>query len=440
MPESKNKIPEANAPDPVAESAQTAITRRGFLGAGTAALAATALVGGRLNAAVPSPAEVRKAEHDPSAANAGPENAPLAAENLSSETPPPTDSGDVPAFWYSFSLAHKRQQEGGWARQVNVKDLPVSKDIAGVNMRLTSGSVRELHWHQAGEWALMLSGSARLTAIDANGRAYVNDVQKNDLWYFPAGTPHSIQGLGPDGCEFLLVFDDGNFSEFDTTLLTDWVAHTPKEVLAKNWGVPESALENLPTQEKYIFPAALPGTLAADRQAASENKPLSPVSFDFPMHTMAPTKKTDAGEVRIIDSHNFPVSTTIAAAYVVVRPGAMRELHWHPNADEWQYYIQGQARMTVFANSGKARTMNFNPGDVGAVQKSMGHYIENIGTTDLIFVETFKSDHYADLSLSDWISHTPPQLVMQHLNISRETLAAIPKDKLVVVSGGSKTS
>ncbi len=436
-------MPEENtltATDAEPDGAQTAISRRGFLGAGTAALAATALLGGRLNAAVPSPAEVAQAEHDQSATNPGPENAPLAAENPSSETPPPTDHGDVPAFWYSFSLTHKRQQEGGWARQVNVKDLPLSKDIAGVNMRLTAGGVRELHWHQAGEWSIMLSGTARLTAMDTEGRAYVNDVGKNDLWYFPAGIPHSIQGLGPDGCEFLLIFDDGMFSEFDTTLITDWVAHTPKEVLAKNWGVPESALANLPKEERYIFPAALPGSLAADRQVASGNKPLSPVSFDFPMHAMAPTKKTDAGEVRIIDSRSFPVSTTIAAAYVVVHPGAMRELHWHPNADEWQYYIQGQARMTVFINGGKARTMNFNPGDVGVVQKTMGHYIENTGTTDLIFLETFKSDHYADLSLSDWITHTPPQLVMQHLNLSRETLAAIPKEKLVVVPDGGKTS
>jgi len=426
--------------DAEAEGTQTAISRRGFLGVGTAALAATALAGARLAAEVPSPAEVAKAEHDRSATNPGPENMPLAAENPSSMLPPPTDHGDVPAFWYSFALTHRRQQEGGWARQVNIKDLPLSKDIAGVNMRLTAGGVRELHWHQAGEWSVMLSGTARLTAMDAEGRAYVNDVQKNDLWCFPAGVPHSIQGLEPDGCEFLLLFDDGMFSEFDTTLISDWVAHTPKEVLAKNWGIPESALANLPKEERYIFQAALPGSLAADRQVAQGGLGPSPVAFDFQMHTMPPTKKTAAGEVRIIDSRNFPVSTTIAVSHVIVRPGAMRELHWHPNADEWQYYIQGKARMTVFINGGKARTMNFNAGDVGVVQKIMGHYIENTGDTDLIFLETFKSDHYADLSLSDWMSRTPPALVMQHLNLSRETLAAIPRKKLVVVSDGSKAS
>ena len=434
MTETTQGTPEGNTPAEEEQHTPPMISRRGFLGAGSAAVAAATLAG-RLGAQTPPAAEVSQAERDRSATNAGPENAPLAAQNPSSEMPPPTDHGDVPTFWYSFALAHKRIQEGGWARQVNVKDLPISKDIAGVNMRLTAGGVRELHWHQAGEWAIMLSGSARLTAIDADGRSYVNDVVKNDLWYFPAGIPHSIQGLGPDGCEFLLVFDDGQFSEFDTTLLSDWVAHTPKEVLAKNWGVPESALANLPKAERYIFPVALPGPLAEDRRAAEGSRGPSPVSFDFPMHTMAATKTTAGGEVRLIDSRNFPVSTTIAAAHVVVKPGGLRELHWHPNADEWQYYIQGKGRMTLFINGAKARTMNFNAGDVGYAPKTMGHYIENTADTDLIYLEMFKSDRYQDIALSEWLSHTPPALVMQHLNLSRETLAAIPKEKKLVVPG-----
>jgi oxalate decarboxylase family bicupin protein len=94
---------------------------------------------------------------------------------------------------------------------VTVEDFPISKDIAGVNMRLTAGGIRELHWHNAAEWALMLTGAARITAIDNDGKSFVKDVRPRDLWFFPTGTPHSIQGLAPDGCEFLLVFGDGKF-------------------------------------------------------------------------------------------------------------------------------------------------------------------------------------------------------------------------------------
>jgi oxalate decarboxylase len=232
------------------------------------------------------------------------------------------------------------------------------------------------------------------------------------------------------------VFDDGKFSEGNTTLISDWTRHTPREVLAKNWGVPESALDgvySVPPDGHYIFQMPVPGPLEQDRSAAEGGGGSSLVAFDFPMHAMPPTIKNRSGEIRIIDSGNFPVSTTIAAAHVIVKPGAMRELHWHQNADEWQYYVQGQGRMTVFFNSGKARTADFIQGDVGYISRTFGHYIENTGTEDLIFLKMFKSNRFQDLSLSEWVRNTPPELVMQHLQISKETLQAIPKRKLGIV-------
>ncbi len=407
--------------------------RRAFLGASAALL--TAALGVK-SAQGQDLEKVANAQHDQSASDPGPENKPLRDVSPNAFIPPPTDHGEVQTFWNSFSPAHRRIQEGGWSRQVTVQDFPISKDIAGVNMRLTAGGIRELHWHDAAEWAIMLNGKARITAIDNEGRGFVKDVGKNDLWFFPSGTPHSIQGLNPDGCEFLLVFDDGKFSEGNTTLISDWTRHTPREVLAKNWGAPETALDGVyrvPQDGHYIFQMPVPGPLDEDRRAAAGSKGHSPVAFDFAMSSMSPTSKTSSGEVKIIDSRNFPVATTIAAAHVTVRPGGLRELHWHQNADEWQYFVAGKGRMTVFFNGGKARTQDFNPGDIGYIPKTFGHYIENTGDTDLVFLEMFKSNRFQDLSLSDWVTHTPPELVMQHLNISKETLAAIPKTKLNVV-------
>lgn len=378
-------------------------------------------------------ANAYRAEHDDSSSNPGPENRVLAQLNPEIQTPPPTDHGDVPAFWYSFDLAKKRMQPGGWSRQVNIHDLPIAKQIAGVNMRLTSGSIRELHWHTAAEWSIMLTGNARITALDYNGKAYVDDVAAGDLWFFPEGVPHSIQGLGPDGCEFLLVFDDGAFSEYGTTLLTDWTAHVPKDVLSKNWSVPHEALDPLPDKELFIFPAELPGPLEEDLRHAAGTKGLSTQKFAFSMHAMPPTKQTAHGEVTIVDSKVFPSSKTIAAAHVRVRPGGLREMHWHPNADEWQYYIEGRARMTLFMNHANARTMDFRANDVGYVPRTMGHYIENTGDTDLIFLEMFRSDVYQDFSLSEWLSHLPPKLVLQHLGVSRETFDSIPRENRAVV-------
>jgi oxalate decarboxylase len=403
------------------------VTRRRILKSGVSALATAGTFATAFAQQASAPAV------DRSASNPGPGNAPLAQQNQDSFMPPATDHGDEPAFKYSFSLSHNRTYKGGWARQVTVRDFPLSKDLAGVNMRLTSGGIRELHWHVPAEWAYMIYGKARITAVDSQGRSFVQDVGPGDLWYFPSGIPHCIQGLAPDGCEFLLVFDDGGFSEFDTFQISDWMAHTPREVLAKNFGVPTSSLNPIPERELYIFEAPLPAELTADQHAASGPQGSIPVPYFYRLGIQEPAKRTKGGEVRIADSKNFGASTTIAAAVVTVRPGGLRELHWHPNADEWQYYIAGTARMSVFAASGRARTMDFAPGDVGYVLRSTGHYIENTGDTDLVFIETFKSSYYQDISLSQWIAHTPPELIAEHLHIEKATLAAIPRDKAVVV-------
>jgi len=406
-------------------------SRRGFLeiSSNTLAAAGTHSVTKFLG---PDPASATQS-HDRSTSDPGPGNAPLETQNPSAVNPPPTDAGGVQTFKYPFGFAHKRLHEGGWSREVTVRELEVSKTMAGVNMRLTAGGVRELHWHAAAEWAFMLTGSARITAVDAEGKSFVADVKENDLWYFPTGIPHSIQGLNPDGAEFLLVFDDGNFSEYATVLLSDWMAHTPKDVLAKNFGVPQSSFEKLPPKELFIFQAAVPGPLEADQKAAAGTRGLSPTDFAFRTLSMPATKRTKGGEVRIIDSSVFKVSKSIAAAIVTVHPGGIRELHWHPNADEWQYFFAGKGRMTVFATGARARTMDFQAGDVGYVQQTLPHYIENTGDTDLKFLEMFKSSAYQDLSLSEWLTHTPPELVMAHLNIDRSTLDAIPRDETVVM-------
>src|SRR5579863_6242256 len=255
------------------------LSRRNILGIGSSAAAALFTA----SAAAQQRTKTQQGERDHSASDPGPENRTLLRENPNSNMPPATDEGDVGPIWYSFDLAHKRIQEGGWTHQVTRRELPSSEDLAGVNMRLTAGSFRELHWHTADEWAIMLSGNARVSLLSPDGTVFLDDVTKGDLWYFPAGYPHSIQGLGPDGCEFLLVFDEGMFSEDDTFLLSEWIAHTPPSVLSKNFGLDKAALAKLPTGSLYIFPADLPKSLAEDRASVGGRNVQSPVQYTFRM-------------------------------------------------------------------------------------------------------------------------------------------------------------
>src|ERR1700749_4525570 len=328
-------------------------TRRKFLGVSGAAIAAAAM--GQ---------QVRSDDHSkPNEEQPGENNTALDAENPSSVWSPETDNGTVEPFKYSFGLAPKRIEDGGWTRQVPERELPISTSLAGVEMRLVSGGVRELHWHTSAEWAFMIYGSARITAVDPDGKSFVNDVKAGDLWLFPGGVPHSIQGLGPDGCKFLLVFNQGDFDEFSTFLLSDWFNHTPPEVLAKNFNTSPSTFEKVPKERLYIFQSQQPRSLAEEQQQAAEGTGGIHDKFIFRSAQMQPSISRAGGEVFIINKKIFPV-TDIAAALVRLKPGGLRELHWHPLSDEWQYYVEGKARMTVFDSGGKARTMDFTTGDI----------------------------------------------------------------------------
>jgi oxalate decarboxylase len=343
---------------------------------------------------------------------------------------PPTDAGSVPNLRFSFADAHRRVEHGGWSREVTQRELPIATTLAGVNMHLDPGGVRELHWHKQAEWAYMLEGRARITAVDRDARVFVDEVGEGGLWYFPAGIPHSIQGL-EEGCEFLLVFDDGGFSEDATFLISDWFAHTPRHVLAANFGVPESDFDDIPDEERYIFHAPVPRAAAATLAPAGSHGRVDP-PFSHRLLDQRP-ERSPGGSVRIADSATFTVARTIAAALVEVDPGGLRELHWHPNADEWQFYLEGAGRMTVFAAEGRARTFDYEALDVGYVPFAMGHYIENTGEGRLRFLEMFRSDRFADVSLKQWMALTPPELVREHLNLGDRAMASLRPEKEPVV-------
>lgn len=402
------------------------MSRRSILVTSTAAIAGAATQSYARGAEqMPEPIKPGKGGTD-----IGPRDQTRDAENPDILVPPSTDKGLVPNLRFSFADAHMNLQDGGWSREVTQRELQSATEMAGVNMRLDTGGVRELHWHKQPEWSIMLAGNARITAVDNDGKNFIADVQTGDLWYFPSGIPHSIQGLGPDGCEFLLAFPDGSFSESSTFLLSEVCARTPREVLAKNFGVPEAAFDRIPKEQLFIFRAPVPGPIESDEVTSPQGTvPLTMVS------RLADQKVTKAagGTVRIVDTRNFPIAIEVAAAIVEVAPKSMREIHWHPNADEWQYYISGTGRMTVFASQNSSRTFDFRAGDVGYVPMSMSHYVENTGDVPLKFLELFKSNRFEDVSLNQWLALTPSLLVKSYLGLDQATVDHFSKEKKDVV-------
>lgn len=347
--------------------------------------------------------------------------------------PAPLLGADLPSFRYPLGEKPAKTFDGGWAKEATVAEFPVSDKLAGVLMQLAPGGLRELHWHaNAAEWAYVLKGRCRVTTIDPQGRSQIADFSPGDVWYFPRGFGHSIQGLGPDDCLFVLVFDNGYFSEFGTFSITDWLGHTPAEVLAKNFGVPAQTFANFPKREVYIAKGPVPPPMPANPAPGSLDS--GPRTHRYQLLAQRP-ETFAGGAMRVVSEREFPISTTMTGALLRIKPGGLRELHWHPNADEWQYYVAGRARMTVFGSHGRARTEEFGAGDVGYVPTGYGHYIENIGADELEVLLALNNGIYESISITAWMAANPRLLLSTNFGVPESAFEKFPHREVIMAEG-----
>lgn len=335
------------------------------------------------------------------------------------------------SFKYELEKKEPRTGNGGTTRGASVKDFPASIGIAGVSMRLQPGSMRELHWHaNAAEWAYVISGTVRTTIIHPDGNSYVDNFDPGDVWYFPKGYGHSIQATGTEECHFILIFDNGNFSEDHTFSVTDFIASMPPEIVCQNLHLTKEEVAALPQKEVYFAAGPIPdesSILATARPEASDIQLTS--MHRYPLHAQQPRVIPGGGLQRLVSSKEFPISTTMAGSIIELQPGALREMHWHPNADEWQYFITGQAEVSVFLAESTVVTEQFNAGDVGYVPMGAGHYIKNTGDTVCKVLIGFNNGVYQSIDLSEWLASNPKDVVMTNLNISKDEAEKLPTKK-----------
>lgn len=345
------------------------------------------------------------------------------------EFAPPPD-GPLPEYRFALEKQEPRVEAGGNAREASAAEFPASLGVAGVSMRLTPGGLRELHWHaNAAEWGYVVSGRCRTTLIHPDSTWAAEDHETGDTWYFPRGYGHMIQTLGDEECHFILAFDNGYFSENATFSVSDWIARTPRDIVAASLGLAPEDVGELPDHEVYMprgpvppdpLPTPAPG---AERPAAEGHR--------FPLLGMEP-RSFSGGTLRIASSAEFPISRTMTGALLELEPGAVREMHWHPNADEWQYVMGGSARMTVFASLGKAATVELATGDVGYAPMGYGHYIESTGDEPCRMLLAFNSGTYQEIGLSSWVAGNPRQVVATNLGLDDDVAERLPADETFI--------
>jgi oxalate decarboxylase len=380
------------------------VSRRGFIG--TAAVAA-GLMG----------------------ANARADDPDFAFKN---NVPDPLLSGkELPTFKFELEKSEGKVIGGSFGKEATVEQLPISKGIAGVSMQLEPGAMRELHWHAtAAEWAFVIEGRVRTTVITPDGSAETNDFEPGDIWYFPRGHGHMLECLGNKPCHFILIFDNGYFSEFGTFSITDWLGHTPKALLSKNLGLPESAFEGFPDHEVYFARGAIP----PEKQAPPLQGGLrtTPETHKFRMLAEEPHSIHKGGREWRVGANRFPISQTVTGVILDLEPGGLRELHWHPTSDEWQYVIEGQISVTLFGSHGRYRTETLNKGDVGYIPQGYGHSVENIGKGICRVLIGFNTGHYEAIDLSIWLATNPVDVLATNFSKAAALMAKLPHNRVFI--------
>jgi oxalate decarboxylase len=339
---------------------------------------------------------------------------------------------ELPTFKFALEKSKGHVIAGSSAKEATVLQLPISKGLAGVSMRLAPGMMRELHWHAtAAEWAYVVEGRVRTTVIDPHGDAEVNEFEPGDIWYFPRGHGHMLQCLGNQPCHFVLIFDNGYFSEFGTFSITDWMGHTPRPLLAKIFGVPQSTFDKLPKDEVYFARGPIPPERpAAPLQGVRE----PPLTHKFRLLAQTPHRIFRGGREWRADSSRFPISKTITGVVLHLEPGSLRELHWHPNADEWQYVLSGRASVTMFGSHGRYRIETLEQGDVSYIPQGYGHSVENVGDQMLRLLVGFNTGTYQTIDLSQWLAGNPLDVLTTNLGLPADVLGKFPRRDVFIAS------
>ena len=327
-----------------------------------------------------------------------------------------------------FSLSGQRPMEfpGGTLREMTAADYPPIPNMASAQIDLHVGGMRGLHWHDtAGEIGFVVSGRAVLTVVDAANNQEIGVLNEGDIYCIPVGFAHSLACLGTEPCRVVAVYDDGRTVESNAFNATDWLKAEPANILTAILGVPgeriQKAAGSIPliTKGKPLLDAPTVPHGMATR---------SPHSFRYPLTQMTPVASSGGTFVQA-SKLDFPMSQTMIAALTVLYPGGIREPHWHPNADEWDYVLSGRARITMFMGAGTSAVVEVGPGDLGYLPRNASHAVETVGSEPFRLLSIFNADNFQAIGVSGLLIATPDELLVRNLGLTEAEVARITKEK-----------
>jgi oxalate decarboxylase len=343
----------------------------------------------------------------------------------------PKKPGDPVTFTAALDKGPIKATSGGWAREITTRSLPIATGIAGAHLFINAGGCREMHWHNSAEWAYIINGHCQVTIVDPEGQLEIANLGPGDLWFFPKGHSHAIQTLGSEPCHAILAFDDGLYGEHGTFGISDWMSRFDAATLSQTLGGPAEIFAQMPKAETYIMQGDV---LALDGPQARAARPLDHGrSHRYALMSQKPRISTAGGTLHVASAKEFPMSSSMSGLVLKLKPGAMHEPHWHPNANEWHYVLKGRTRVTLFASDKRMAVAELSPGECAYIPINCGHSIQNIGTEDAEIVGVLDSGIYQESSLSDWVSKAPRHLLANNFGMTESAVPPLGLKREVII-------
>ena len=303
---------------------------------------------------------------------------------------------------YTVASSPARIERDGGARiDVTADQLPLLDGMALATLRLEPGAVREPHWHpNAAELSYCLEGSASMTIVESGGRPVSMDIEPGDLAFVPSGLIHHIENRADSPARFVVCFNHEHYEDLN---LSNSVAEMPAHVLRSTFGADPGSFD-------WIEPVTEPAFI--DRPGNSGNGSAGTGSpYRYRLEKMEPEVENAGGSAIFGRADYFPALDGLAMYSLRMSGRGVREPHWHPNAAELNYLIEGSVRLTIVSPGGDVETVDLEAGDISYIPRAYFHHIESTSDDQARLAVFFDHELPADNGISAVLSAYPDSVL-----------------------------
>lgn len=297
-------------------------------------------------------------------------------------------------------------------------------------IELEKGGFREPHWHpNAQELTYCLEGRVLITLFSPQNLRSTFTLSAGEVVFFPQGYLHHLENIFEGKSKLILAYNHPSPEDLDlSSTIRCMTAHT----LGKTFGSSEKVFQDLQDSSKNSF-ISQRKTLANPEFSSIANL------HKFSLESITAQIQTKAGNARIASFASFPILENLALFSLRLYPKAIREPHWHPNATELNYVLQGKALLTILSPDGTIDTFELQEGDGSIIPAGYLHYIENIGPEELHMAIYFNHNSPSDIGLSGAFSAYSPEVLCSLFSVDLELIHQIHsflEDRMIVTGGG----